>query len=108
VGRTLQTDADQPLWAHSQFLQVIRQLIGASIQAIKVAEDRQLFKDAMREIGLDVPQSGLARNFAYPPLAFVKSGGDGPLPASLDVLELRSPHLAATAVTLHRWYGPRP
>src|SRR5438093_7508156 len=38
------------------------ELIGASIQAIKVAEDRQLFKDAMREIGLDVPQSGLARN----------------------------------------------
>src|ERR1700746_734517 len=37
-------------------------LIGASINAIKVAEDRQLFKDAMREIGLDVPQSGLARN----------------------------------------------
>src|SRR5918911_2824514 len=36
-------------------------LIGASIQAIKVAEDRQLFKDAMREIGLDVPQSGVAR-----------------------------------------------
>jgi carbamoyl-phosphate synthase large subunit len=39
-------------------------LIGASIHAIKVAEDRQLFKDAMREIGLDVPQSGLARSFA--------------------------------------------
>src|SRR5499426_1445309 len=37
------------------------QLIGASIHAIKVAEDRQLFKDAMRSIGLDVPQSGLAR-----------------------------------------------
>ena len=37
------------------------ELIGASITAIKVAEDRQLFKDAMREIGLDVPQSGLAR-----------------------------------------------
>jgi carbamoyl-phosphate synthase large subunit len=37
-------------------------LIGASIAAIKVAEDRQLFKDAMREIGLDVPQSGLARS----------------------------------------------
>jgi len=36
-------------------------LIGASITAIKVAEDRQLFKDAMREIGLDVPQSGVAR-----------------------------------------------
>jgi carbamoyl-phosphate synthase large subunit len=37
-------------------------LIGASIEAIKVAEDRQLFKDAMRAIGLDVPQSGLARS----------------------------------------------
>jgi carbamoyl-phosphate synthase large subunit len=39
-------------------------LIGASIDAIKIAEDRQLFKDAMRSIGLDVPQSGLARNLA--------------------------------------------
>src|SRR3989441_2251123 len=39
-------------------------LIGASIEAIKVAEDRQLFKDAMREIGLDVPNSGLARSAA--------------------------------------------
>jgi len=39
-------------------------LIGASVKAIKVAEDRQLFKDAMREIGLDVPQSGLARSTA--------------------------------------------
>jgi len=39
-------------------------LIGASIEAIKVAENRQLFKDAMREIGLDVPDSGLARSLA--------------------------------------------
>ena len=39
-------------------------LIGASIEAIKMAEDRQLFKDAMRSIGLDVPQSGLASNFS--------------------------------------------
>src|SRR5437867_3924696 len=36
-------------------------LIGASIDAIKVAEDRLQFKDAMRSIGLDVPRSGLAR-----------------------------------------------
>jgi carbamoyl-phosphate synthase large subunit len=36
-------------------------LIGASIEAIKIAEDRQLFKDAMRNIGLEVPQSGIAR-----------------------------------------------
>src|ERR1700712_779144 len=39
-------------------------LIGASIEAIKIAEDRQLFKDAMRTIGLDVPQSGVAPNVA--------------------------------------------
>jgi carbamoyl-phosphate synthase large subunit len=36
-------------------------LIGASIDAIKVAEDRQLFRDAMREIGVDVPKSNIAR-----------------------------------------------
>jgi carbamoyl-phosphate synthase large subunit len=38
------------------------ELIGASITAIKIAEDRQLFKEAMRDIGLDVPRSGLARS----------------------------------------------
>ncbi|MBM3770669.1 MAG: carbamoyl-phosphate synthase large subunit [Acidimicrobiia bacterium] len=38
-------------------------LIGASIEAIKIAEDRQLFKDAMRSIGLDVPQSGVVKTF---------------------------------------------
>jgi carbamoyl-phosphate synthase large subunit len=37
-------------------------LIGASIDAIKVAEDRLLFRNAMREIGVDVPQSSVARN----------------------------------------------
>ena len=36
-------------------------LIGASIEAIKVAEDRLLFRNAMREIGLEVPKSGVAR-----------------------------------------------
>jgi carbamoyl-phosphate synthase large subunit len=35
-------------------------LIGASIEAIKIAEDRLRFKDAMRAIGLDVPSSGVA------------------------------------------------
>jgi len=34
-------------------------LIGASIPAIKVAEDRLLFRDAMREIGIDVPESAV-------------------------------------------------
>ena len=31
-------------------------LIGASVEAIKVAEDRQKFRDAMREIGIEVPR----------------------------------------------------
>ena len=36
-------------------------LIGASIPAIKVAEDRLLFRDAMNEIGIAVPDSGVAK-----------------------------------------------
>ena len=36
-------------------------LIGASIESIKVAEDRLLFRNAMREIGVEVPQSGVAK-----------------------------------------------
>jgi carbamoyl-phosphate synthase large subunit len=39
------------------------ELIGAQIKAIKIAEDRLLFKEAMREINLDTPQSGVAYNF---------------------------------------------
>ncbi|MGA3165473.1 MAG: carbamoyl-phosphate synthase large subunit [Terriglobia bacterium] len=35
------------------------QLIGASLNAIKMAEDRLWFKDAMQQIGLDVPKSVL-------------------------------------------------
>jgi carbamoyl-phosphate synthase large subunit len=33
------------------------ELIGAKLHAIKKAEDRELFKDAMKKIGLDVPRS---------------------------------------------------
>ena len=35
------------------------ELIGAKLDSIKKAEDRLLFKDAMRKIGLDLPQSQL-------------------------------------------------
>src|SRR5712671_5970587 len=38
------------------------ELIGAKIDSIKKAEDRLLFKDAMRKIGLDLPQSQLVNN----------------------------------------------
>ncbi|MGE0043638.1 MAG: carbamoyl-phosphate synthase large subunit [Vicinamibacterales bacterium] len=39
------------------------ELIGASVTAIAVAEDRQQFRDAMKEIGVDVPESGVAHDF---------------------------------------------
>src|SRR5215831_7468587 len=38
------------------------ELIGAKLDAIKKAEDRLLFKDAMRKIGLDLPQSQLVNS----------------------------------------------
>src|SRR5580704_12042827 len=38
------------------------ELIGAKIDAIKKAEDRLLFKDAMRSIGLETPYSNLITN----------------------------------------------
>jgi carbamoylphosphate synthase large subunit/REP element-mobilizing transposase RayT len=39
-------------------------LIGANAQAIAKGEDRQLFKEAMLRIGLDVPRSGVAHSWA--------------------------------------------
>src|SRR5712672_2932679 len=38
------------------------ELIGAQLEAIKMAEDRLLFKDAMIKIGLDIPKSALVNN----------------------------------------------
>ncbi|MBI4594821.1 MAG: carbamoyl-phosphate synthase large subunit [Candidatus Tectomicrobia bacterium] len=40
------------------------ELIGANLQAIKKAEDRALFKEAMQRIGLEVPKSGYAHSLA--------------------------------------------
>src|SRR4051812_40365625 len=37
-------------------------LIGAQLEAIKKAEDRLMFKDAMTRIGLDLPKSALVNN----------------------------------------------
>ncbi len=36
------------------------ELIGAKFEAIKKAEDRELFKESMRKIGLEVPKSDVA------------------------------------------------
>ena len=50
------------------------ELIGAKIESIKKAEDRLLFKDAMRKIGLDMPQSQLVNNIEDG-LAFAQRSG---------------------------------
>ncbi|MBI4456851.1 MAG: carbamoyl-phosphate synthase large subunit [Acidobacteria bacterium] len=39
------------------------ELIGAKLLAVKIAEDRRLFKAAMEEIGLEVPHSGFATGY---------------------------------------------
>ena len=39
------------------------EMIGASVPAIKKAEDRELFKEAMHRIGLQVPRSSSAKTF---------------------------------------------
>ena len=49
-------------------------LIGASVDAIKVAEDRLLFRDAMGEIGVEVPRSGIARSLQHA-MALVEETG---------------------------------
>ncbi len=38
------------------------EMIGAKLMAVKLAEDRLLFKDAMREIGLATPESAVVAN----------------------------------------------
>jgi carbamoyl-phosphate synthase large subunit len=40
------------------------ELIGAKLEAIKLAEDRELFKRKMLEIGLEVPNSGIAHKMS--------------------------------------------
>jgi carbamoyl-phosphate synthase large subunit len=40
------------------------EMIGAKREAVKIAEDRQLFKKAMDEVGLPMPRGGFARTWA--------------------------------------------
>jgi carbamoyl-phosphate synthase large subunit len=76
------------------------ELIGAKIDAIRKAEDRQLFKAAMQSIGLDVPRSGYAYTLAevkniagaigYPVVvrpSFVLGGGGSGVAGDADELE---------------------
>ncbi len=54
------------------------ELIGANAEAINKAEDRQLFKQAMIEIGLDLPRSGSAHTLSEA-LAVASTIGSWPL-----------------------------
>ncbi|MGD2271921.1 MAG: carbamoyl-phosphate synthase large subunit [Desulfobacterales bacterium] len=40
------------------------ELIGAKLETIRMAEDRELFRNAMTEIGLNVPEGGCVRSLA--------------------------------------------
>jgi carbamoyl-phosphate synthase large subunit len=50
------------------------ELIGAQVESIKVAEDRLRFRDAMKEIGADVPESRYVRSMAEAMSAVVEIG----------------------------------
>ena len=50
------------------------ELIGASREAIKLAEDRELFRHAMAEIGLECPRAEIARSLDQAQAAQVKVG----------------------------------
>src|SRR6201992_3279653 len=76
------------------------ELIGAKIDAIKKAEDRLLFKDAMRKIGLETPQSQLvnsirggldfAARIGYPVIlrpSFTMGGAGGGVPYNREEAE---------------------
>ena len=49
-------------------------LIGASRRAVEVGEDRQLFKEAMHRIGLDVPRSAVVKSMEEARAAVEKTG----------------------------------
>ena len=76
------------------------ELIGAKLPAIRCAEDRDLFKKAMREIGLDLPRSEVvttmtegwtaARDIGFPIIlrpAFTLGGSGGAVAFSEDEFE---------------------
>ena len=50
------------------------ELIGASIEAIKKAEDRALFQNAMEKIGLETPKNAIVHNLEEAKLALEKVG----------------------------------
>jgi carbamoyl-phosphate synthase large subunit len=51
------------LWDRGVFQKYKVEMIGAQAEVIKKAENRELFKEAMQKIGLDLPRSGKANTF---------------------------------------------
>jgi len=79
------------------------QLLGAQVHSIELAEDRQLFKAAMRDVGLDVPESDtvtsvddalrLAEKIGYPVLirpSFTLGGAGAGIAYSAEELRERA------------------
>jgi carbamoyl-phosphate synthase large subunit len=89
------------------------ELIGASVDAIRTAENRYRFKGAMEEIGLSVPRSGIASTLGdameiadqvgYPVIvrpSFILGGGGTGLAQTPDEMrEIAARGLAASPVT---------
>ncbi len=89
------------------------ELIGASLEAIRTAEDRERFKEAMTEIGLAVPDSGFAHDLdealaigeavGFPAMvrpSFILGGaGTGIARDSAELAELARAGLAASPVS---------
>ena len=60
VGGQTGINLASALWENGTLQRYGVELIGANYHAIKTAEDRQLFKEAMIRIGVEVPRSGSA------------------------------------------------
>src|SRR5919204_3865749 len=60
VGGQTGINLASALWESGALTRHGVELIGANYEAIKTAEDRQLFKDCMVRIGVEVPRSGYA------------------------------------------------
>src|SRR3989440_4387649 len=89
------------------------ELIGASAEAIRTAEDREMFKTAMTEIGLAVPASGFAytlddavqvgEEVGFPVIvrpSFILGGGGTGIASNADELrDIAAAGLAASPIT---------
>src|ERR1043166_5044900 len=62
MGGQTALNAAMELYRHGALARHKVKLIGANAKAIAKGEDRQLFKEAMLRIGLDVPRSGIAHS----------------------------------------------